>query len=140
MAVVAGRVEAPIERIEVSAFRIPTERPESDGTFRVGLDHDRRGRDRRGRGERARLHVPRCRRGSGRRPAVAKEQNMSEQHPRDERFEQFDIVYEPQPSSQGTYQYGREDGTVVQGDASGEWTFDEDGRGHRLSSCRRVGR
>jgi L-alanine-DL-glutamate epimerase-like enolase superfamily enzyme len=33
MAVVAGRVEAPIERIDVSAFTIPTERPESDGTL-----------------------------------------------------------------------------------------------------------
>ena len=29
--------------------------------------------------------------------------------------------------SQGTYRYEREDGTIVHGDASGEWTLDENG-------------
>ena len=28
---------------------------------------------------------------------------------------------------QGTYRYKREDGTTVHGDASGEWTLDENG-------------
>jgi hypothetical protein len=53
---------------------------------------------------------------------------MSEQRPReDEAGEKFDIVYELPPSPKGTYQYQREDGTTVHGDASGEWMLDENG-------------
>jgi hypothetical protein len=37
------------------------------------------------------------------------------------------IVFELPPSAQGTYQYEREDGATVRGDASGEWTLDEHG-------------
>jgi hypothetical protein len=56
------------------------------------------------------------------------EGRMSEQQPPEgERVERFEIVYELPPSPQGTYQYEREDGTTVQGDASGEWTLDENG-------------
>ena len=33
VAVAPSRVEAPIERVDVSAFTLPTDRPESDGTF-----------------------------------------------------------------------------------------------------------
>ncbi len=49
---------------------------------------------------------------------------MSNEHPRYDR-EQIDIVYEHPPSAQGAYQYERPDGTTVHGDASGEWTLDE---------------
>jgi hypothetical protein len=53
---------------------------------------------------------------------------MSEQHPRDdERRRRIDIVHERPRSEQGTYQYEREDGTTVRGDASGVWTLDENG-------------
>jgi hypothetical protein len=51
---------------------------------------------------------------------------MSNEHTRDVR-EQIDVVYELPPSAQGTYQYERSDGTSVHGDASGEWTVDENG-------------
>ncbi len=33
MAVARPRVEVPIETVVVSAYTVPTERPESDGTF-----------------------------------------------------------------------------------------------------------
>ena len=36
-------------------------------------------------------------------------------------------VFERPPAAQGTYQYEREDGTLVHGDTSGEWTLDEHG-------------
>jgi hypothetical protein len=50
---------------------------------------------------------------------------MSKQHSRDEdRRQKIEIVYERPPSSQGTYQYEREDGMTVHGDASGEWIDD----------------
>ena len=53
---------------------------------------------------------------------------MSKQQPPDgERFEKVEIFFELPPSPQGTYQYPREDGTVVHGDASGEWMLGEDG-------------
>ena len=53
---------------------------------------------------------------------------MSEQHPPDgERVKEIEIVFELPPSPQGIYQYEREDGTVVHGDAGGEWTLDERG-------------
>ena len=55
---------------------------------------------------------------------------MSEQHPTDgERteVEKVEIFVELPPSPRGTSQYTREDGTVVHGDASGEWTLDEHG-------------
>jgi hypothetical protein len=41
--------------------------------------------------------------------------------------QKIDIFFELPPSAQGTYQYEREDGTIVHGDASGEWTLDENG-------------
>lgn len=53
---------------------------------------------------------------------------MSKQLPPDgERVEKVEIVFELPPSPQGTYQYERGDGTVVRGDASGEWMLGEDG-------------
>ena len=53
---------------------------------------------------------------------------MSEQQPPEgERVETFEIIYELPPSPQGTYQYEREDGTTVHGDASGERTLDKNG-------------
>ena len=53
---------------------------------------------------------------------------MSKEQPtRGKTGEQIEIVYELPPSAQGTYQYEREDGTIVHGDASGEWTLDENG-------------
>lgn len=51
---------------------------------------------------------------------------MTQQHPPEGEQEKFEIVFELRPSSQGTYLYEREDGTTVHGDASGEWTLDED--------------
>ena len=53
---------------------------------------------------------------------------MSEQQPPEaERMERVEIVYGLPPSAQGTYKYERRDGTTVHGDASGEWTLDENG-------------
>ena len=52
---------------------------------------------------------------------------MTEQRPPDGEQDGFEIVFELPPSPQGTYQYESEDGTTVHGDASGEWTLDEDG-------------
>jgi len=52
------------------------------------------------------------------------EQNISQQ---DRSVERFEIVFDLPPSARGTYQSQREDGTVVHGDASGEWTLDEIG-------------
>ncbi len=53
---------------------------------------------------------------------------MSKQLPPDgERVEKAEIVFELPPSPQGTYEYEREDGAKVHGDASGEWMLDEDG-------------
>src|SRR5436309_2164620 len=40
--------------------------------------------------------------------------------------QKIDIFYELPPSPQGAHQYERA-GAVVHGDASGEWTLDEDG-------------
>jgi hypothetical protein len=51
---------------------------------------------------------------------------MSEDNRRDDE-QTIDIVYELPPSPEGTYQCEREDGSTVHGDASGEWTFDENG-------------
>jgi hypothetical protein len=53
---------------------------------------------------------------------------MSEQHPPDGKHAgRVEIVYGLPPSAQGTYEYERPDGTTVHGDASGEWTLDENG-------------
>ena len=53
---------------------------------------------------------------------------MGEQQPPEgERVERVEIVYALRPSAQGTYSYEREDDTTVHGDASGEWTLDENG-------------
>ena len=49
------------------------------------------------------------------------------QHPPDGEQDRFEIVFELPPSPEGAYRYEREDGTTVHGDASGEWTLDEDG-------------
>jgi hypothetical protein len=53
---------------------------------------------------------------------------MSKQHPRDgEQPELIEIIFELPPSTQGTYQYEREDGATAHGDASGKWTLDKNG-------------
>ena len=49
------------------------------------------------------------------------------QPPPDGEQGKFEIVFELPPSPEGTYRYDRVDGTTVHGDASGEWTLDEDG-------------
>ena len=51
---------------------------------------------------------------------------MTAEHPLDGEQDSFEIVFELPPSPQGAYEYGREDGTTVHGDASGEWTLDAD--------------
>jgi hypothetical protein len=45
----------------------------------------------------------------------------------DERAEAIHIVVGLPASAQGTYEYPRDDGSVVHGDSSGEWTLDENG-------------
>jgi hypothetical protein len=52
---------------------------------------------------------------------------MTHQDRPDDGRRQIDIFYELPPSPQGAYEYEREDGTTVHGDASGEWTLDENG-------------
>ena len=47
--------------------------------------------------------------------------------PEEERVERVEIVYALPPSAQGTYEDERADGKVAHGDASGEWTLDENG-------------
>jgi hypothetical protein len=47
--------------------------------------------------------------------------------PEGEKPEVIEIVLELPPSPRGTYQRKRNDGTVVHGDASGEWTLNEEG-------------
>ena len=51
----------------------------------------------------------------------------SQETPEGEKPKVIDIVFELPPSPQGTYQRTRDDGAVVHGDASGEWTLDEEG-------------
>ena len=41
--------------------------------------------------------------------------------------EKIEIIAEVPPSEHGSYQRQDEHGRVVHGDASGEWTLDEDG-------------
>jgi hypothetical protein len=48
------------------------------------------------------------------------------QHPPEGEQDRFEIVFELPPSPEGTYEYVRGDGATVRGDASGEWTLDED--------------
>jgi hypothetical protein len=53
---------------------------------------------------------------------------MSSQEPRQgEKREVIDNIFELPPSPRGAYERGRDDGTIVYGDASGEWTLNEDG-------------
>ena len=52
---------------------------------------------------------------------------MSQQDPPDGEQGKFEIVFELPASPDGTYRYERTDGTTVHGDASGEWTLDENG-------------
>jgi hypothetical protein len=52
---------------------------------------------------------------------------MTEQQPPDGDQDRFEIVFELPPSPTGEYRYERDDGRAVHGDASGEWTLDEDG-------------
>lgn len=49
------------------------------------------------------------------------------QHPPEGEQDRSEIVFELPPSPQGSYRHERVDGTTVHGDASGEWTLDEDG-------------
>jgi hypothetical protein len=51
----------------------------------------------------------------------------SQEPPQGERPEAIDITFELPPSPRGAYQRERDDGTIVHGDASGEWTLDEGG-------------
>jgi hypothetical protein len=53
---------------------------------------------------------------------MSKEDQLDGEQP-----QRIEILFELPPSPQGTYQYEREDGTVVHGDASGEWALDENG-------------
>ena len=52
---------------------------------------------------------------------------MTEQHPPEDERDRFEIVFELPPAPEGSYGYECVDGTTVNGDASGEWTLDEDG-------------
>jgi hypothetical protein len=53
---------------------------------------------------------------------------MSSQEPRQgEKPEVIDLIFERPPSPRGAYQRERDDGTIVHGDASGEWMLDEEG-------------
>jgi len=47
--------------------------------------------------------------------------------PDGEEPEVIDIIFEVPPSLGGAYQRERDDGTIVHGDASGEWMLDEEG-------------
>ena len=58
----APRAEAVVERLAVSAYEIPTDAPEADGTLEWELDHAGRRRGRGGRRDRARLHLRAMRR------------------------------------------------------------------------------
>ena len=49
------------------------------------------------------------------------------QHPPEGEQDRFEIVVELPSSPEGSYRHDRVDGTTVHGDASGEWTLDEDG-------------
>jgi len=51
----------------------------------------------------------------------------SPETPRREKPEVIDIIFEAPPSPRGAYQRERDDGTIVHGDASGEWTLNEGG-------------
>jgi hypothetical protein len=51
----------------------------------------------------------------------------SQETPDGEKAVVIDLVFELPPSPRGTYQRERDDGTVVHGDASGEWTLNEQG-------------
>jgi hypothetical protein len=50
-----------------------------------------------------------------------------EETPQGEKPEVIDITFELPPSPRGEYQRERHDGTIVHGDASGEWMPNEDG-------------
>jgi hypothetical protein len=52
---------------------------------------------------------------------------MAEQQPLDGDQDRFEIVFELPPSPHGANHYEREGGTIVHGDAGGEWTLGEDG-------------
>jgi len=53
---------------------------------------------------------------------VRREDRFSGEQPR-----KVEIFFEVPPSPQGTYLYERNNGTVIHGDASGEWILDENG-------------
>ena len=62
---------------------------------------------------------------------------MSERQPPEcERVERFEIVIRPSALTAGRNEYKREDGTIVHGDASREWTLDESGGMRTLCSSR----
>ena len=48
------------------------------------------------------------------------------QHPPEGEQDRLEIVFELPPFPEGSYRNERVDGTTVHGDASGEWTLDED--------------
>jgi hypothetical protein len=51
----------------------------------------------------------------------------SQEPPEGKRPGVIDIIFEVPPSLGGAYQRERDDGTIVHGDASGEWMLSEDG-------------
>jgi hypothetical protein len=53
---------------------------------------------------------------------MSKEDRLDREQP-----QKIEIFFEIPPSPVGEYEYDRDDGTRVRGDASGEWTLDEDG-------------
>jgi hypothetical protein len=64
-----------------------------------------------------------------RRGKANKEDQMSSQEPPEgERPEVIDIVFGLPRSPRGAYRRERDDGTIVHGDASGEWTMNEKGK------------
>jgi hypothetical protein len=52
---------------------------------------------------------------------------MNQNDQPDGELEPIDVVVERPVTEQGTYGYKRSDGTVVRGDASGEWSLDDEG-------------
>jgi hypothetical protein len=48
----------------------------------------------------------------------------SQDRPQGTKPELIDVIFEVPPSLGGAYQREREDGTIVHGDASGEWALD----------------
>ena len=59
--------------------------------------------------------------------ANKEDQMRSQEPPEGERPEVINIVFGLPPSPRGAYRCERDDGTIVHGDASGEWILNEEG-------------